>query len=475
MKRGALLAVLALLFTTVLASNADASRRSSLAGNLLIEDVQDIFFMPHEVVNYVNYVWFDFVTGVDLPSASLPAVTDGGGGGGGGGTDVPDDITDGMEGTPVGTTTTSGLGGPHLGSGGILFGNAVDRNFGFGIALHRSDYQSAQLDASGLGTVFHLHRNAGLEDAYSRDLTGSSALLLPIEGLNWLDLLVGFSLNQNMDIGARVALGSNVLSRADLDGDDQDVINPGASTTFFSLIASLGYDTSSMAIDASVELNIGSWSAQSLAGDNELEDSASMFGLGVMARGFFAMSDSIDLGALFNFYTRSRSTNLDDGDSDDSTRTDVDISEFGVRAGVGPRYQIGDNATVAAYVTLGLGQLTADPEGKNNLIDQVTVLLPGVNVAAEWHLLHWLTYRAGIRSEYSLVSGELQEDSDRGGDSVSMRGPSFYWSNGFGFNALEGNFKLDAMLNWPVITAGPYLISGSAADMFASVSASYTF
>ncbi len=472
MRRGAFVIFSALLLVTVSVSSASASRRSSLAGNLLIEDVSDIFFMPHEVVNYVNYVWFDFVTGVSVPDTSSPSVAEGlsASSGGGGSTDVPTgDVT------TEEVTTLSGLGGPHLGSAGILFGNAQQRNFGFGIALHRSDFQSAHTEALSGGTVFGAHRNGGIEDSILPRLTGTTGLLAPIENLSWLDVIAGFALGSNMDLGFRLALGSNALERSDLDDDDSGVLNPGSSAFSFSLLGSLGYDSDAMNLDASVELNIGSWSATALAGDDELEDTAGSFGLGIMGRAFFAMSDSIDLGVLLNIATRSRSTDLDDGDGDDSSRIDIEIAEFQVQASVGPRYKIGDNATVAAYVTLGISQLTADPEGKNNLIDQVTILLPGVNIAAEWHLLEWLTYRSGVRSEYNMISGELQEDSDRGGDSVSLRGPSFYWSNGFGFNALEGNFKLDAMLNWPVTTAGPFFLSGSSNDLFAMVSASYTF
>lgn len=46
-------------------------RRSSLAGNLLIEDRRNVFFLPHEVANYVNFVWFDFLSEQPLDAQSL--------------------------------------------------------------------------------------------------------------------------------------------------------------------------------------------------------------------------------------------------------------------------------------------------------------------------------------------------------------------------------------------------------------------
>jgi len=45
----------------------------ALGGNLLIEDAKDIFMFPHDVARYVNYVWFDFMTGVGTPIPGAPA------------------------------------------------------------------------------------------------------------------------------------------------------------------------------------------------------------------------------------------------------------------------------------------------------------------------------------------------------------------------------------------------------------------
>lgn len=453
------------------APSADAARRSSMAGNLLIEDVQDIFFLPHEVVNYVNYVWFDFVTGVDTPSATS-GVSSGGeapsaGSTDTGGFDTSDGGTDGSSGldagsvTPTGMVASGGLGGPSFGSGGILFGNAQDRNFGFGIAVHRSDFMGAQLDGSDLGTVFQYHRNAGIEDGEMGRLGIST---LPT--LSWLDLLIGASVSDNMDLGARLSLGSNLASSSDIDGDDSGDVRPSLSVFSFNFVGSLGYDTDSMALDASVELNLGNWSNTNEVADTE--DTASSFGLGLFGRAFFAMSENIDLGVIAQFHTRSRTADLEGDVTNES-------SALNVGAGVGPVYHIGEVATVAAYVTLGLGQAVFNPEGDDNQSSATAFLFPGVNIAAEWHLLDWLTYRAGLRSRYAFASGEVEAPGDSGGTASSARSAEFYWSNGFGFNALEGNFNFDAMLNWPIITGGPHFISGATADMFAVVSASYTF
>jgi hypothetical protein len=143
--------------------------------------------------------------------------------------------------------------------------------------------------------------------------------------------------------------------------------------------------------------------------------------------------------------------------------------------GVGMVYTIGEEAIVSAYVTLGVTQRTEDPEGSNNLTDVVGWLLPGVRISAEWWLTEWFAYRAGLAAEYRLLSGEQQEDNASGGDDLAARSLLFYWSNGIGFEALDGDFHFDAMLNWPLITNGPYILSGNSNAMFAMVTAAYSF
>jgi hypothetical protein len=76
MRRGLRLAFVVLFCTALfVAPAAHASRRSGLAGNLLIEDVKDIFLFPHDVARYVNHVWFDFISGgAPAPVDDGPAV-----------------------------------------------------------------------------------------------------------------------------------------------------------------------------------------------------------------------------------------------------------------------------------------------------------------------------------------------------------------------------------------------------------------
>jgi hypothetical protein len=426
--RVVMLSALALLLA---ATPAQASRRSALAGNLLIEDVKDIFFFPHDVARYVNYVWFDFLTGI---------------------------------GNPLGSPT--GSGDPMLGSGGILFGNPNTRDFGFGIATHRADHQGALRNAfTTFGDYFSLNQNSGLED--SEPIYG----LFELDTLQWIDLLAGFSVSRDIALGVRLSIGSNVFSREDRRGDDSGQPDPGASATSVDFVfsAGIGRPADPMRFDVALEVMFASYGHEELVAGDEVQDEGSTFALALGGRALIALAENIDLGLIAGIETRSKSVELH-GD-----RPDNEASELGFFVGAGPVYTIGEEAIVSAYATLGVSQRTVDPEGPNNLIDVVAWLLPGVRISAEWWLTEWFAYRAGLSAEYRLLSGEQQQDSPSGGDEVSARSLLFYWSNGIGLQALDGDFHLDAMLNWPIITNGPYILSGNSNAMFAMVTASYSF
>src|SRR5512145_2632715 len=64
------LLVLSLILLS-LASPGFAARRSSLGGNLLIKDVDDIFFLPQRVVDYNRLVTFDYGTSNGLGSGGM--------------------------------------------------------------------------------------------------------------------------------------------------------------------------------------------------------------------------------------------------------------------------------------------------------------------------------------------------------------------------------------------------------------------
>jgi hypothetical protein len=271
------------------------------------------------------------------------------------------------------------------------------------------------------------------------------------------------------------------------DGEADDRVNPSASATSVDVLLSAGYDVDRLALDVALEFTYASFDAEALDFSENpngmpLVDEGDTFAVGLGARAFLALAENIDLGGLLFFQTRNRDTTLDDpGDATDSgVRTDIEQSVVELGLGIGPRYRITDEAIVGAYATVvGVTQTTTDPEGINNLVDDVRWILPGLNIAGEFWITHWFAYRSGLISRYVLVDGERQQNDpateENVGDQLSSREIFFYWSNGVGLTALDGDFAFDAMVNWPVVTAGPALLSNAEQSMFTMVSASYQF
>lgn len=136
--------LLCCLLALALASPSFAARRSSLAGNLLIQDKDDIFIFPQHLAHYNRSVSFDF-------------------------------------------GTNNGLG-----SGGMIFGND---QITFGAFSHRGDFWGAIPDAyTGRGDIDNISSG------------GAASTPVGPDALNWIDALFGWQLGDN-PWGARVSVG----------------------------------------------------------------------------------------------------------------------------------------------------------------------------------------------------------------------------------------------------------------------------
>jgi hypothetical protein len=143
--------ILTAFMVSLLASASFAARRSSLAGNLLIKDRDDIFFMPQNIHDYKRMVTFDF-------------------------------------------GSNSGIG-----NGGIVFGN---ESITFGAFAHKTDF---------IGAIPNAFSNAG--DISILNATGTNNfggfLTTPyLSAMNWVDAVVGFG-SEEMPWGIRASLGSS--------------------------------------------------------------------------------------------------------------------------------------------------------------------------------------------------------------------------------------------------------------------------
>jgi hypothetical protein len=129
-----------------LVGTSEAARRSSLSGNLLIPDQDDIFFFPQLVTKHNRMVTFDF-----------------------------------------GTSSS-------LGSGGLVFGS---EDITLGAFTHRSDF---------IGSLPSAFLTNG--DINNIGEGGSLDIGLGPEALNWIDVLAGFNVGET-PMGVRFSLGRN--------------------------------------------------------------------------------------------------------------------------------------------------------------------------------------------------------------------------------------------------------------------------
>jgi hypothetical protein len=149
-----------LLLVLVAASPSFAARRSSLSGNLLIQDTDDMFFFPQLVAQQKRLVTFDFGT------------------------------TDG------------------LGSGGMVFGT---ESFAFGVFAHRSEFLGALPDGYlTRGDIDNITRAGAIDRGI-----GPNAL-------NWIDVLAGWQAG-DMPIGVRFSVGRGNDDPAEAAPTDPDV------------------------------------------------------------------------------------------------------------------------------------------------------------------------------------------------------------------------------------------------------------
>ncbi|MFQ5600951.1 MAG: hypothetical protein ACE5G2_10425, partial [Candidatus Krumholzibacteriia bacterium] len=165
------------------------ARRSSLAGNLLIPDRDDIFFFPHEVAEYQRTVTFD------LGSSS------------------------------------------SVGSGGMIIGN---ESISLGAFSHRSDF---------LGAIANAFFTEG--DIDNVDDAGSNMFPTPFGplfetgpddgALQWFDFVLGWSY-RDMPLGLRVSLGRN----------EDDPVDPDAQKDVTTVNAVLGLGLNDIDLSAEI-------------------------------------------------------------------------------------------------------------------------------------------------------------------------------------------------------------------------------
>jgi hypothetical protein len=338
------IALLALALSIPRNARADA-RSAGLAGSLLIENRDDIYFLPQLTLHYPNEIAFSY-------GASAGA-----------------------------------------GNGLLLFGSD---GFQFGVAVHRGDVQSPMMinelaGANGPASLF------GVSEATK--LNGPTSVFGPPFGTapaTLVDLLFGTSTGGG-DLGFRLSVGSadTTSTAAGRDTSNGDSF----------LMGEVGYgwgtrgQSTRMDLSGAVSLDFAGSQA---AGTNTA--SGTHVGFSGLLRSFVPMDASLDLGVLVNAQAASISVT-----NEVATNTpSASVLAFNLGGGVGPAFRFG-RVQVAGYGVVRVGFQHADPDStaSNDGVDAHTIVLPGVQLATEVPLNDWFYVRTGAEYAFRLIGTNL--------------------------------------------------------------------
>jgi hypothetical protein len=484
---------LALLVT----STASADRRSSLAGNLLLADQDDVFLYPQLALDYRNLVSIDLslggassanapIAGQQSQSPSSPTPNDGSTGvttsNPGRGLGAFDESTTGM------TATEASMGGAGL----LIFGTD---EMAFGIGTHRTDIYGATPQAfMGLGDL-------QLYGQSSRSAWGPLGYTTPIPaagspangdgaGGGNVTFLAPFQLidlifakkGEGQSFGARLSFGQSMLSQKRLGQDVED--RDSWSTTAMDLV--VGYSSDSdMKLDVNLEVGIAMFENAYTTSEQtpNYEDTGSLTpSLSLSSRAILPTEDkSVGIGILGFLHMNTASVTDEFNQlADDPLLPDsrsYESSNLMLELGAGPVYELPDDTKIAAYATAGFGSsgYSQEYDGTTQAdVSTTSILLPGIKLSMEHWILGWLALRAGISSRYHLVF-RTEEYADAGTPNVSSNGTyyEFLWTTGLGIDL--GNFEFNGTLQTPFLLNGPDFLGGQGSGVFALLNASYNF
>ncbi len=452
------------LLTTTVALNAYADRRSSLAGNLLITDQDDVYIYPQLTLDHRNLVSFDYypggtVLGLGNTEESAAGLNDG----------------------------ANSMGGAGL----LLFGQ---ENFAFGISTHREDQYGATPNAFLGGGDVQLYGPGRLQAwgymGFNGPISGGDQANQPAgdpsgagpisvaEPLQLADILLGFKLAPAHSMGARLSIGQH--------GRKTNVVTTGSdstvswNTTVIDLV--LGYSLrSSFDLDLNLELGLAFLSNDFVTDQNSpnYADSGSLApSFSLSGRAMIPLQDQIKLGVLGLIHVNSSNVTNEFGTLPNSTTTadslSVSASNFFIETGAGPVYTLPDNTTIAAYGTLGFGSSSYDFNSGDEKYSTTSLMLPGFKLALEHWLTDWMAFRTGLTSRYYFAFQDREFDDDNTPNiSESSNFYEFMWTVGVGFKL--GNFELNGTVTTPFVTDGPAVLSGSQNSMFSLLNATYKF
>ncbi|MDD9933085.1 MAG: hypothetical protein OXT09_05750 [Myxococcales bacterium] len=321
------------------------------------------------------------------------------------------------------------------GNGILTLGN---EDTAFGVAVHRGDVQTPHV----------------INEITA--LTGPATLFAPeftVDPATVVDLLLGLG-----DLGFRLGIGSGAAITTASGNDDGE-------TDFF-IMGEVGYGTGTRGQDTRLDFSgalLLDFAKQADAGTDAF--SANAFGLSGLGRMFFPMDSTLDLGLLLNASVSNTSV------TDETGAMDVSDGDFDLAlgGGIGPAFRLGP-ATVAGYGILRVEAGSVDPntDMDDDETSTVTVVIPGVHIAAEVPIRDWLVFRTGAEYSYALNSTSSPGDVETSG-----RGGVFGWNAGLG--VIFDQLRFDGSLEHGFVTGGPDFIGDTDPGFLAIASMSYSF
>lgn len=416
----------ALLASFAFAPSAQADRRSSLGGNLLIEDQDDVFIFPHTALKYNRLLSMDLATT--------------------GGTASPL------------SNSAQGLGG----NASFIFGGD---DFALGLATRRGDQFGALPQAYyGFGDIDTLDGPTGL-NLWPTD----ADFVMPMQ---WVDVLAAFDLGGS-PLGVRLSL-THTSNNTEADNDGNVNVNSQSGTGVNVLV---GYGIKgNFNLDLAAELTVGLQSnIDDPSGDNNstVQNITTLPSISLMARGNTALAKGVDLGVigLLDYRSVAREDDL----PGDTPKQGYSRSTFGLDAGAGPIYKVNNKFTIATYATVGFRYDSEDPntndDVENDQSSDLTFLLPQLRMSGEFRVFDWLLLRSGAQFGYAFVLGT--QEAGENAEVSTTNSQSFYrWIAGVGIDL--GNLQLNGTFNAPFVLSGPNFIGGGS-DMFAMLNLTYDF
>lgn len=471
--------------------NAFADRRSSLAGNILIHDADDVYLYPQLSLEYRNLVSFDYFPGSAL-SAVLSSGAQNVAGGSGGGEPDPTDVN-GLG--PRSEDAASIPNGPNAmgGSGLLLFGQ---EGFAFGISSHREDWYGASpggfLGVGDLQLYGNHRQQAWSFLGYNAPIPGSANVpsATPtangagsvasggggvfLQPLQFADVLMGFGAGETSSFGLRLSLGQSTFREERLGPGVEDFEMWNSTVLDLMVGFSLRGDFD---LDLAAEFGLAFFTNRYETNETEPNylDSATLApSFSLTARGSSELQESVKLGFLGILHVNTASLNDEFGATGP---TSPDNSNFGstnvfLEGGAGPVYELPDKTIIAAYATAGFGSASYKDEVRS--FSTTGLLLPGFKLSLEHWLFKWLAFRSGMSSRYYFTFASRQFDDDTTPNvSSTSTFYEFLWSVGLGVQL--GNFELNGTLQTPFVTGGPDFIGGTAPGLFSLLNASYKF